>query len=200
MDFLNLAQTRYTTKKYSGKRVAEADIEKLKEILRLAPSSINSQPWQFVFVSDEATKEAFAKVSMANEEKILKASHLVIFMANSDMPYFEEKLGRATSPYAIDFYQQRLKSRGDVALYSWLNNQVYIALGVFLSACASMGIDSTAMEGIQQVEYDKILGDRHYTTLFAVAIGYRDEEDGNQLHLKAKTRLPQEEVVKEFSL
>ena len=116
MDFLNLAQTRYTTKKYSGKGVAEADIEKLKERLRLAPSSINSQPWQFVFVSDEATKEAFAKVSMANEEKILKASHLVIFMANSDMPYFEEKLGRATSPYAIDFYQQRLKSRGDVAL------------------------------------------------------------------------------------
>jgi nitroreductase len=200
MDFLKLAQTRYTTKKYSGKQIPEAEIAKLKEILHLAPSSINSQPWQFVFVEDNATKEAFAKVSMMNEEKIKKASHLVIFMANSDLPFFEEKLQRATNPYAIDFYQQRLKVKGDVALYSWINNQVYIALGFFLSACAAMGIDSTPMEGILTTEYDKILGDKHYTTLFAVAIGYRDEEDTNQLHLKPKTRLAKEEVIKEFSL
>lgn len=200
MDFLKLAQTRYTTKKYSGKQIPETEIAKLKEILHLAPSSINSQPWQFVFVEDNATKEAFAKVSMMNEEKIKKASHLVIFMANSDLPFFEEKLQRATNPYAIDFYQQRLKVKGDVALYSWINNQVYIALGFFLSACAAMGIDSTPMEGILTTEYDKILGDKHYTTLFAVAIGYRDEEDTNQLHLKTKTRLAKEEVIKEFSL
>ena len=56
MDFLKLAQTRYTTKHYTSKRVSDEDIAKLKEILRLAPSSINSQPWQFVFISDEATK------------------------------------------------------------------------------------------------------------------------------------------------
>lgn len=106
MDFLHLAQTRYTTKKYNGQRIAEEDIARLKEILRLAPSSINSQPWQFIFVSDEATKQAFAKVSMMNEEKINKASHLVIFMANSSLPSFEEKLSRATSPYALEFYQK----------------------------------------------------------------------------------------------
>jgi nitroreductase len=200
MDFLHLAQTRYTTKKYNGQRIAEEDIARLKEILRLAPSSINSQPWQFVFVSDEATKQAFAKVSMMNEEKINKASHLVVFMANSSLPSFEEKLLRATNPYALEFYQKQLKTKGDVALYSWINNQVYIALGVFLSACAAMGIDSTPMEGIQQAEYDKLLGDKDYTTLFAVAIGYRDAEDSNQLHLRAKTRLSAAEVVKDFTI
>lgn len=200
MDFLHLAQTRYTTKKYNGQRIAEEDIARLKEILRLAPSSINSQPWQFVFVSDEATKQAFAKVSMMNEEKINKASHLVVFMANSSLPSFEEKLSRATNSYALEFYQKQLKTKGDVALYSWINNQVYIALGVFLSACAAMGIDSTPMEGIQQAEYDKLLGDKDYTTLFAVAIGYRDAEDSNQLHLRAKTRLSAAEVVKDFTI
>ena len=200
MDFLHLAQTRYTTKKYNGQRIAEEDIARLKEILRLAPSSINSQPWQFVFVSDEATKQAFAKVSMMNEEKINKASHLVVFMANSSLPSFEEKLSRATNSYAREFYQKQLKTKGDVALYSWINNQVYIALGVFLSACAAMGIDSTPMEGIQQAEYDKLLGDKDYTTLFAVAIGYREAEDSNQLHLRAKTRLSAAEVVKDFTI
>ena len=85
MDFLKLVQTRYTTKHYSSKRVSDEDIAKLKEILRLAPSSINSQPWQFVFISDEATKEAFAKASFINEERVKQASHLVVFMANSHL-------------------------------------------------------------------------------------------------------------------
>ncbi len=90
MDFLKLVQTRYTTKHYSSKRVSDEDIAKLKEILRLTPSSINSQPWQFVFISDEATKEAFAKASFINEERVKQASHLVVFMANSALPSFEK--------------------------------------------------------------------------------------------------------------
>lgn len=32
MDFLKLAQTRYTTKHYSSKRVSDEDIAKLKDI------------------------------------------------------------------------------------------------------------------------------------------------------------------------
>lgn len=200
MDFLQLAQNRYTTKHYSSKRVSDSDIAKLKEILRLTPSSINSQPWQFVFISDEATKEAFAKVSFFNEERIRQASHLVVFMANSALPSFEEKLAKASTEAGVGFYHKVQKPKGDVSLYAWMNNQVYISLGFSLSACASMGIDSTPMEGIINTEYDKLLNDSQYTTLFAVAIGYRDPEDSNQLHLQPKSRLPLEDVVKDFKI
>lgn len=200
MDFLQLAQNRYTTKLYSSKRVSDEDIAKLKEILRLTPSSINSQPWQFVFISDEPTKEAFAKVSFINEERIRQASHLVVFMANSALPSFEEKLAKASTEACVGFYHKVQKPKGDVSLYAWMNNQVYISLGFFLSACASMGIDSTPMEGIINTEYDKLLNEPQYTTLFAVAIGYRDPEDSNQLHLHPKSRLPLEDVVKDFKL
>jgi len=200
MDFLQLAQNRYTTKLYSSKRVSDEDIAKLKEILRLTPSSINSQTWQFVFISDEPTKEAFAKVSFINEERIRQASHLVVFMANSALPSFEEKLAKASTEAGVGFYHKVQKPKGDVSLYAWMNNQVYISLGFFLSACASMGIDSTPMEGIINTEYDKLLNEPQYTTLFAVAIGYRDPEDSNQLHLHPKSRLPLEDVVKDFKL
>lgn len=200
MDFLQLAQNRYTTKLYSSKRVSDEDIAKLKEILRLTPSSINSQPWQFVFISDEPTKEAFAKVSFINEERIRQASHLVVFMANSALPSFEEKLAKASTEAGVGFYHKVQKPKGDVSLYACMNNQVYISLGFFLSACASMGIDSTPMEGIINTEYDKLLNEPQYTTLFAVAIGYRDPEDSNQLHLHPKSRLPLEDVVKDFKL
>ena len=42
MDLLNIAQTRYTTKAYDASRsIPAAQFERLLEILRLAPSSIN---------------------------------------------------------------------------------------------------------------------------------------------------------------
>ena len=121
-------------------------------------------------------------------------------MANSALPSFEKKLAKAATETGLNFYHKVQKPKGDVGLYAWINNQVYIALGFFLSACASMGIDSTPMEGIVNTEYDKLLNEPQYTTLFAVAIGYRDPEDSNQLHLRPKSRLPLEDVVKDFKL
>jgi len=78
---------------------------------------------------------------------------------------------------------------------NWLSKQVYISLGYFLTACASMGIDSTPMEGIDNQEYNKILNLNQYHTLFAVAIGYRNPEDANQPSIKSKNRLPLEKII-----
>ena len=78
---------------------------------------------------------------------------------------------------------------------SWFDKQVYLALGVLLSACAEMGIDATPMEGIEPENYDKILGQNEYATLVAVAIGYRDKEDGNQPSKNPKTRMAIDKVI-----
>lgn len=73
MNFLKAMQERYTTKKYNpDKKIKASKIEELKEILRLTPSSINSQPWRFTFVSDELTREKLSKYSKINTEKVLK--------------------------------------------------------------------------------------------------------------------------------
>ena len=40
---------------------------------------------------------------------------------------------------------------------AWAKNQVYIALGVLMVACASLGIDSCPMEGFDPAKYDEIL-------------------------------------------
>jgi nitroreductase/dihydropteridine reductase len=59
-----------------------------------------------------------------------------------------------------------------------------------------MSIDSTPMEGIKSNEYNAILDLKNYTTLFAVAIGYREQNDPNQPKIKNKSRLQMEEIVK----
>ncbi len=59
MDILKLFRERYTTKLYdSTYRLQAEEINQIKEILRLAPSSINSQPWAFEIIEDECNKGA----------------------------------------------------------------------------------------------------------------------------------------------
>lgn len=197
MSFIKSIQNRYTTKKYdNSKKIEQQKIEELKETLRLCPSSINSQPWQFLFVSDEQKKQELAKVSYFNKEKVEECGTIIVFSRIDNIAYFEEYVNTNLSTSTIGYYNKFLKSLPEAQLKSWFDRQVYIALGVFLSACAEMQIDSTTMEGIETEKYDKILELKDYKTLFAVAIGYRDESDENQLHKVPKRRKTLDEVIK----
>ncbi len=196
MKFLELAQTRYTTKRYdAGKKVSDQQIKELQEILRLSPSSINSQPWKFTFVGDESLKKQLASVSFFNEEKINAASHVIVFSVLDDIDAFETRIKAYLPEGAVAYFQNMVKPKGEAAIKNWMQHQVYLSLGFFLSACAEMQIDSTPMEGIDTAAYDRIVGLQGYKTLFAVAIGYRDTEDPNQPTKNPKKRLPLDQVV-----
>lgn len=197
MNFLELAQNRYATKAYRNEKISEDKIIKLQEILRLSPSSINSQPWQFIFVSDEKIKNQLAEVSMVNEERIKQASHLVVFCSFDNLQSYENQMDSILPKEWAAFYYQVVKAKGDEAAQSWIEKQVYLSLGFFLSACYSMNIDSTPMEGIFPSEYDRILNiEKGYKTLFAVAIGYRDENDEYQPTQSPKQRLELNKIIK----
>ncbi|WP_196885156.1 NAD(P)H-dependent oxidoreductase [Aureivirga sp. CE67] len=197
MEFLNNIQNRYTTKKYDNtKKVSEEDIKKLKHILHLSPSSINSQPWNFIFVSDEETKNKLADASFFNAERIKDASHVVVFNTINNKSFFEKQINENLPEGAVGYYNAFLKEKPETEVVNWLSHQVYIALGVFLSACANMDIDSTPMEGIEPEKYAEILKLDEHTPLFAVAIGYRDENDANQPTITAKQRLCFDDVIK----
>jgi nitroreductase/dihydropteridine reductase len=197
MGFLDIAQSRYATKKYDPtKKIDNNTIEKLKEIIRLSPSSINSQPWKFTFVEDDNVKNKLSEFSYHNMNKVKDASHIVVFSVLKDAKAFENKrltkLPEGTSAY----YNRVLKPKGEEQIMTWLSSQVYLSLGFFLSAAASLGIDSTPMEGIEQAGYNSVLQDDDYRTLFAVAIGYRHEEDINQPTNTPKFRLEQDLVIR----
>lgn len=197
MDFLELAKNRYTTKKYdSSKKVSEENIQKLKEILRLSPSSINSQPWEFILISEESLKSQLSQASEFNESKIKECSHLIVFTAFNNIKKFEKDIVAYLPEGNIGYYNQVIKSQSDFEIKSWFQKQVYLSLGFFMSACASLGIDSTPMEGIDNKKYDEILKLEDYSTLFAVAIGYRDPNDTNQPSITPKSRLDINTVIK----
>lgn len=196
MDFLELAKTRYTTKLYQeGTKISNEQIAQIKEIMRLCPSSINSQPWKFLFVSNPALKAELATVSRHNAVKINGASHVIVFKVIDNLDLLEKHLQENIAEYAFNYYKQYIKPLPEAEIKAWMQHQVYLSLGFLLSACASMGIDSTPMEGIELAEYDKLVPVEGYKTLFAVAMGYRSAEDANQPAKNPKRRAAMTDVV-----
>ena len=194
MNFLEIAQKRYAAKAYRNEKISEAKIKELAEILRLAPSSVNSQPWKFAIIGDEALKADLAGHSFFNEQKIKEASHLVVFFAKDNVADFEENFKKVAPQPILEFYAG-MKAGDEKNAKTWLQKQVYISLGFFLAACGVEGIDATPMEGIDTDYYSEKLQVEGYKAVLAVAVGYHSEADSNHPSKTPKRRLPLDEVV-----
>jgi nitroreductase/dihydropteridine reductase len=196
MNILDLIKKRYSTKKYNAdKAIPQEKIEDLKEILRLTPSSINIQPWKFTFVQNPEIKTRLASVSKHNEEKINQAKLLVVFSVADDLDAFQKIVETELPQARRDWYNQIKASKPEADLKVWLSQQVYIALGIGLTASIALGLDSTAMEGIESDKYMEILNMSAYKPLFAMAVGYASEDDFNRIEVSPKSRRPQESVI-----
>ena len=191
MDIIKLLQSRYTTKVYDPSfRLSEEQLATIKEVLRLSPSSINSQPWAFELIEDEALKSVLAEESRSNLERVKQASLLIVFYTYRDVETFiKERIDTQETPaQAQTYFHNYVASQGSEAIQAWQTHQVYIALGVLLTSLASMGLDSTPMEGIDVDKYDKILGREKYRPVLAVLVGRHAEDDFNHPSRKSKQR------------
>lgn len=196
MNILELIQKRYTAKTYNtDKAIPQQKIEDLKEILRLTPSSINIQPWKFTFVQNPEIKSQLASVSMHNKEKINQAQLLVVFSVADDLNAFQQVVENELGDARMNWYNQIKANTPEADLKIWLSKQLYIALGVGLTASIALGLDSTAMEGIESDKYMEILDMTTYKPLFAMAVGYGAEDDFNRIEVTPKSRRLLENVI-----
>lgn len=197
-DFLKIAQNRYTTKMYDpSKKISEENIKKIKEILRLSPSSINGQPWKFTIISNQDLKEKLSTVSMNNAERVKNASHLIVLSRVDDLSIYENHMHANLHPGVVPYYENVIKTSDDAAK-AWYKNQVYLAMGFILAALGTMNIDSTPMEGIDAKQYKEILKLDGYMPVLGLAMGYRDKNDFNQISKTPKQRLEESKVIEEI--
>ncbi|HEM7084786.1 TPA: nitroreductase family protein, partial [Acinetobacter baumannii] len=90
MDLLNTVKSRYTTKAYDPeKKIPQEKFNKLLEILRFTPSSVNIQPWHFLVADNPTAKERIAKALTGryayNAPKVLESSHTLVFCTRTDI-------------------------------------------------------------------------------------------------------------------
>jgi len=184
---------RYATKQFdSSKEVSEEDLETLLEAARLTPSSYGLQPYHIIAIKDKGLRKKLKKASW-NQPQITDCSYLLV-LANK--PTFGNNLvddyvdnlieTRGVSKQDVEGYSQLMKSSlldlSDEQKNSWTTKQTYIVLGNLMNIAAEMKIDTCPMEGIDNSQYNELLGftNKNLNASVVIAIGYRSEEDKTQ--------------------
>lgn len=57
MNFLELVKNRYSCRDYQDRAVEQEKLNYVLECVRMAPSAVNRQPWNFYLVTDEAEQD-----------------------------------------------------------------------------------------------------------------------------------------------
>jgi nitroreductase len=188
---LEALQWRYATKAFDATRTIPADLwSSLEQSLVLSPSSYGLQPWKFLVIEDPALRSELRPFSW-NQSQITDASHLVVFLARRTIDAADlDRLIEATSTIReqpieqLAFYRSMMQKDlvdgpRSALIDQWSTNQLYIALGTFMTAAALLGVDTCPIEGFSPPDYDRLLGldDSPFRSAVVCAAGYRSADD-----------------------
>ena len=173
LDDAALAQLFGEARTYSGwlpKKIPEADLYRLYELLRMAPTAMNGSPGRFVFVVSDAGKERLLPfVAPMNQEKVRAAAATVIvardlrFFENADT-YFP---ARAEQIKAMDPAAPMVR---DTATRNATLQGAYLIL-----AARALGLDCGPMSGFAAPGVNgEFFPDGRFEADFLVNLGYGD--------------------------
>jgi nitroreductase len=94
MDAIEALKTRRSIRKYSEKPVSKDLVENLVDIGRLAATANNSQPWEFVVVTDAKMRKQLADITEYG--KFISVAPVCIIVFSKDIKYFLEDCSAAT--------------------------------------------------------------------------------------------------------
>lgn len=202
MTFLSHLDWRFAAKSFDpSSKVSEEHLQKIKDSIRMAPTSFGLQPFEVKIITDPNLLEEL-KPHAWNQEQITSCSHLLVFCARTDVQtlidrYFIEASGgspeiREKMKGYEDMMHGALDSRAEADILLWAQKQVYIALGFAMAACAELKVDSCPMEGFVSEEFDTLLNlPRNLRSTVLLPIGSRTENPS-----RTKVRVGEEEMFR----
>ena len=201
---------RCATRYYDPTRkISKEDFDYILELGRLSPSSVGSEPWQFLVVQNPELRQALKPVSWGMATQLDDASHVVVILANKNMRYdsedfranlvrrglMEEQIQANMAIYQRFQTEHINVLENDRTLFDWASKQTYIALANMMTGAALIGIDSCPIEGFNYAEVNRILAQtgaydaEKYAVSVAVTFGYRGKD------IRPKGRKPLNEIV-----
>ena len=198
-NFIKNANWRYATKKFDAtKKVSDADLQTLKEAIRLSASSYGLQPYQVILVENPELRAQLQPAAWG-QAQIVDASHVLVFanytnIGDAEIDAYLNNVAEtrglpldALQGYG-DFMKSKISSLSAEQKNIWTSKQTYIALGNLLNAAAELNIDVTPMEGFEPEKVNTILGlnERGLNASLIATIGYRHADDATQSYAKVR--------------
>lgn len=151
-----LIKTRKSVRQYLDKKIPMDILEKILKAGYLAPSWMNSQPWKFILVQNQDTKNLLCELS-GNQPHVKNAAALVVCVADKNGWSKEEfgavLLGRGIGEegrekiFNIPMFYPKLLGDEKVLLRSV--EQVTYAVSYMMLQAKELGVDSCIIGAIQ---------------------------------------------------
>ena len=208
MNLIEALNWRYATKRMTGEKIAESDLNIILEAIRLTPTAYGLQPFKVVVTRNEDLIGEIYRKSCP-QIVIKQCSHLLVFKARKklDSEYLEGylkemKRQRNSTDEYIDGYRSKILRVIDdpqINKFSWMIRQTYIALGYATVAAAASGIDATPIEGFDAQSLNEVLrlDTEKEEAVVMLALGYRDEKEDKLIYLP-KIRKPMDLLVEKI--
>ena len=209
MALLDDLKWRYATKKYDpAKKVAQADVDKIIEAARLAPTSSGLQQFRVIEITNQELKDKI--VPIARDQKIVAdCSHLLVFVAwdkytderiDGQFNYItdERDLPRGRMSSYTDQLKKKYLNQTDEENFVHTARQAYIGFGLAIAQAAELKVDCTPMEGFNNEKLDELLDLRSkgLRSVLLLPLGYRDAENDWLVNMKKVRKSKEEFVIK----
>ena len=198
-NFIKNANWRYATKKFDAtKKVSDADLQTLKDAIRLSASSYGLQPYQVILVENPELRAQLQPAAWG-QAQLVDASHILVFanitnIGDAEIDAYLKNMAetRGLPIDALQGYGDFMKSKISTLPVEqrnvWTSKQTYLALGNLLNAAAELNIDVTPMEGFEPEKVNEILGlnAKGLNASLIATIGYRHADDATQSYAKVR--------------
>lgn len=181
MEFRDIVRQRYAVRQFEDRKVPEDLIQELLQMIVLAPSALNLQPWKIKVVTDQQTKDELYG-GTSEQPQVKTCSHLLVLCADVDLPAAIDKLDKtlraAGAPeqmraHVIALANDTNERLSPEQLLCWAQRQVFIALGNALNGAHSLGLGAGAMTAFNPADFSRILQlPAHLVPSVLVAVGY----------------------------
>jgi len=187
MQLIDNLKWRYSTKKFSNKKISEEFIDQIVEATNLSASSAGLQPFRLLLIENEELRKQLGEGSFNTQ--IAESSHLLVFAAFDEIKlnHIEEYIEHIATVRGMETENlsefkaalvTNILPRERHENFVWASRQAYIALGTALIAAAELKVDATPMEGFDGEKFDTLLKlkEKGLKTVVLLALGYRDTE------------------------
>ena len=178
MDTKRAIQERKTTRDYEDKPITEDQIKELFEHTKLAPSSFNLKPWEFIIVQEKANKKKLKELAF-NQKQIEESAATIIVLANTDFSAYAERLAKGTDEEKKSFvekFKQMNNTKTEEEKKIWAITSTQLAAMTLIITAQSTGLNTGTMGGYDaeaiKKEYDI---PKSFEVAMLITMGYGKE-------------------------
>ena len=187
LDVREAAARRRSIRAFEQSPIPAADLEAILDVVRLAPSAFNVQPWRFVVVETPEVKAKLAEAAFNQRQVTSAPAVLVLYTDMQDaLAHIEETvhpgMGAEGVAKTASYLRDTFGRQSEADREAWAAAQGHIALGYLLLAAEAHGYQTSPMAGFDAAKVKALLDLPVNARIPAIVAIGRGAEEGFSHH------------------